>query len=274
MNSIDCMVLKYYIRYRELGSNNWITKSAGVGSGLCNYGLNITEKILKNLNPATTYEYKIKVFYCGGANAAYSAPEQFTTKGACPQINNLSVQTFYVNPNKARFNWDSTGTYVFARIVFRVDTTNSSWQNIGGFGIYYPSLSINKYGLQPGEYYRAQARTFCDSNITSYRSWWTPPVFWQQPSSSRLNGGTTISHLDIYPNPSRDVFNISFVSEEKQNLKIRIFNIVGEEIYKEDQQEFIGEFTKQINLNRFGKGAYFLEIETDYGIINKKLILQ
>ena len=274
MNTIDCMVWKYFVRYREVGTNTWTTKSAGVGSGLCNAGLNTTSKVLIDLNPSTTYEYKMKAFYCGGTESSYSPPEQFTTKDICPEMNNLAVQTFYVNPNKARFTWDSTGQYTFARILFRVDTTGSSWSTVGGYGIYYPTLSINRYGLQAGEFYRAQGRTFCDSNITSYRSWWTTPIFWQQPGSSRINGGVAISNLDIYPNPSRDIFNISFVSEEKQNLKIRIFNIVGEEIYKEDQQEFIGEFTKQINLNRFGKGAYFLEIETDQGILNKKLILQ
>ena len=121
------------------------------------------------------------------------------------------------------------------------------------------------------EFYRAQGRTFCDSNITSYRSWWTPPIFWQQPSQIRINGGIDISNLDIYPNPSRDLFNISFVSETKQNLSLRILNIIGEEIYVEDKFDYIGEYTKQINLEKYSQGVYFLEIETNNGIINKKL---
>ena len=274
MNDSACMVWKYFVRYREVGTFSWITKSAGVGSGLCNIGLNINSKILQNLSPSTTYEYKMKVFYCGGTVSSYSPPVQFTTKGLCPEITNLTAQTFYFNPNKVRFNWDTTGLYVFARIVLRVDSIGSSWQTAGGYGIYYPNLSANKYGMQPGEFYRAQARTFCDTNITSYRSWWTPPIFWQQPSQSRINGGKTISNLDIYPNPSRDIFDIIFVSDKKQNLKLRILNIVGGEVYKEERQEFIGEYTKQISLDNFGKGVYFLEIETNNGVINKKLILQ
>ena len=274
MNDSSCMVLKYFVRYREVGTNSWITKSAGVGSGLCNVGLNTQTKVLQSLNPSTTYEYKMKAFYCGGTESSYSAPVQFTTKDLCPDITNFTTQTFYVNPNKVRFSWDTTGLYVFARIVYRVDSIGSSWQTAGGYGIYYPNQSINKYGLQAGQFYRAQARTFCDSNITSYRSWWTPPIFWQQPGSSRINGGTTISNLDIYPNPSRDIFNISFVSEELQNLKLSILNVLGEKVYVEEKEEYIGEYTKQINLNNYQKGIYFLEIEIDSGIINKKLILQ
>jgi len=38
--------------------------------------------------------------------------------------------------------------------------------------------------------------------------------------------------------------------------------------------QFIGEYTKQINLSDNAKGIYFLEIETNEGVINKKLILQ
>ena len=85
---------------------------------------------------------------------------------------------------------------------------------------------------------------------------------------------SSIENLTIYPNPSRDVFNISFISEEKQNLRVRILNVIGEEVYKEDLQQFIGEYTKQIDLKENPKAIYFLEIETEKGIINKRLILQ
>ena len=74
--------------------------------------------------------------------------------------------------------------------------------------------------------------------------------------------------------PSRDVFNISFTSETVQNLKVRILNVVGEVIISEDLDQFVGEYTKQINLHENAKGIYFLEIETNDGVVNKKLILQ
>jgi len=49
---------------------------------------------------------------------------------------------------------------------------------------------------------------------------------------------------------------------------------VGEEIVSKELQQFIGEYVKQIDLEDNAKGIYFLEIETDNGVINKKLILQ
>jgi len=45
-------------------------------------------------------------------------------------------------------------------------------------------------------------------------------------------------------------------------------------IINEDLQQFIGEYTKQIDLSNNAKGIYFLEITTNNGVVNKKLILQ
>ena len=285
MNDSSCMVWKYYVRYREVGTPNWTTKSAGVGNGLCNFGLNTTTKTLQlfsiNNTYGTTYEFKMKAFYCGGTESNYSAPIQFTTKPDCPPMTNLTATTFSGNQAKVRFDWDTTGVnygwssgaYVFARVALRVDTAGANWQTAGGFGVYYPTLQVNKFGLQPGESYRAQGRTFCDSNITSYRSWWTSPIFWTQPGSIRLNGGTSINNLDVYPNPTDDIFNVSFVSEEIQALSIRVLNIVGEVIYEESLEQFVGEYTKQISLGDYSKGMHFLEIYYNDYMLNKKLIL-
>ena len=78
----------------------------------------------------------------------------------------------------------------------------------------------------------------------------------------------------VYPNSSRDIFNITFTTKEKQDLEIRIINVIGERVFIENKQQFIGQYTKQINLGEYPKAIYFLEIETDNGVINKKLILQ
>ncbi|MFL2574411.1 MAG: M12 family metallo-peptidase [Flavobacteriales bacterium] len=274
MNDSTCMVFKYFVRYREVGTLTWTTKSAGVGNGLCNFGLNTTTKTLQNLTSATTYEYKMKAFYCGGTESNYSSPSQFTTAADCPPMTNLTATTFNGNQAKVRFDWDSTGAYVFARVALRVDTAGANWQTAGGFGVYYPTLQVNKFGLQSGESYRAQGRTFCDSNITSYRSWWTSPIFWTQPGTIRMSGGTTINNLDVYPNPTNDIFNVSFVSEEIQTLQLRVLNIVGEVVYIENLEQFVGEYTKQISIGNNAKGVYFLEITDNQGTINKKIIVQ
>tara|TARA_B110000090_G_scaffold61769_2_gene70759 strand:+ start:2787 stop:2990 length:204 start_codon:yes stop_codon:yes gene_type:complete len=67
---------------------------------------------------------------------------------------------------------------------------------------------------------------------------------------------------------------MSFISEDAQDLEVRLINVVGEVIISEDLEQFIGEYTKQIDLASYIKGIYFLEITTNNGVVNKKLILQ
>jgi hypothetical protein len=70
------------------------------------------------------------------------------------------------------------------------------------------------------------------------------------------------------------VFKILFTSAAIQDLKVRVLNVVGEEIISEDLEQFFGKFAKQVDLKGNAKGIYFLEIETIDGVVNRKLILQ
>ena len=83
-----------------------------------------------------------------------------------------------------------------------------------------------------------------------------------------------VEDLQVYPNPSRDVFNITFSSSYKQLVKVKILNTIGETVYIESLEGFIGRYEREINLEDYSKSIYFLEIQTAHGIINKKLILQ
>jgi len=80
--------------------------------------------------------------------------------------------------------------------------------------------------------------------------------------------------LDVYPNPSRDIFNISFTSEEVQNITIKVVNMIGEEIFTEELTKFVGQYMQVIDMNTQPKGVYFLKITTSTGGINKKVVLQ
>ena len=246
------------------------------GSGLCIYGLNTTVKQMLNLTHSTTYEYKIKAWYCSGAagGTGWSATQTFTTQGLCPDVTNLTVTPNPNNNTRATFCWDTTGAYLYARVKYRVDTTGSSWINVGGFGVYYPTTCKTKFGIVPGQTYKATARAFCDPNMSAYNSNWTPFIIWTQPASIRAGEESSINNLTIYPNPSRDIFNVQFTSIGAQSIKVRVINIIGELIYTDNLEEFTGEYIKGFNLDEYGKGVYFLEIETQDGVISKKLALQ
>jgi hypothetical protein len=47
---------------------------------------------------------------------------------------------------------------------------------------------------------------------------------------------------------------------------------VGEVVYTENLEQFVGEYTKQISIGNNAKGIYFLMITDNQGTINKKII--
>jgi hypothetical protein len=83
-----------------------------------------------------------------------------------------------------------------------------------------------------------------------------------------------VANLDVYPNPSRDIFNVTFTSEEAQTMTVKVVNMIGKEVFAEELTEFIGQYTQVIDMNTQPKGVYFLEIITPNGGINKKIVLQ
>ena len=273
MNDANCMVDQYRIRYREQGTSVWSSKTMA-GSGLCIFGLNTTSKIILGLTPSTTYEYYMKAWYCGGGSSGWSTLQTFTTLDECLNVSNVVVTT--PTTTKATFTWNlPADPYSFVRLKLRVDTTGSAWTTAGGFGVFYPATTKNKNGLVPGTTYRASARTWCDAAGGAYRSaLWSPFVFFTMPNAIKVDGGTTtINNLDVYPNPSRDVFNVNFTSEDVQDLEVRVINVVGEVVYTENLEQFVGQYTKAIDLATYTKGIYFLEITTNDGVVNKKLIV-
>ena len=272
MNSSTCVVDQIRIRYREVGTSSYSNKTMGAPVGNSAPCLN-TSKLVLNLTASTQYEYDFKIWYQSGTVVNWHSGGTFTTADVCVNATNVTA-----TPNSSTqtdFCWTNPATHEFVRLKYRIDSAGTSFSNIGGFGVMAPANCKTKNGLTPGTDYRVMWRTWCNATGGPYRSpVWDGPVTWTQPSSIRLEGGESIANLDVYPNPSRDVFNVTFTSEDVQDLEVRVINVVGEAVYTEDLEQFVGEYTKVLSLGTYTKGIYFLEITTNNGVINKKLILQ
>jgi len=272
MNSATCDVDQIRIRYSDDGGATYSTKTMGAPVGNSAPALN-TSKLVLNLTPSTVYVYDFKIWYQDGTVVSWHANGTFTTADVCVNATNMTATP--VNTTKTDFCWTNPASHEFVRLQYRENVPGSSFSNIGGFGVMAPASCKTKNGLTPATQYRVMWRTWCNVTGGPYRSpVWDGPVIWDQPSVIRLEGATAITNLDVYPNPSRDIFNITLTSETVQDLKVRVLNVIGEELVNVDLQQFVGEYVKSINLNKYKKGVYVLEITTNEGVINQKLILQ
>ena len=213
MNISSCQVDQIRIRYREVGTNSYSTKTMGVptGSG-CN--TSNTSKLVLGLSPSTTYEYDFKIWYCNASAVNWHAGGTFTTLPLCDNV--INVVPTPITTTKTQFCWDSVSTYAFVRLQYRENVPGSSFSNIGGMGVFSPILCKEKNGLTPGLTYRVMWRTWCNPSGGPYRSpVWDGPVIWTQPTSVRIsdsNEGSLLKVVDILGrevNPNKVIDNIT-----------------------------------------------------------------
>jgi hypothetical protein len=76
------------------------------------------------------------------------------------------------------------------------------------------------------------------------------------------------------PNPSNGTFTLVVNAGNVAALNIEIFDIQGRIVYAVSQENLNGEFTKDISIGQFGKGMYYLRLNTGSAVVTEKLIVQ
>ena len=70
--------------------------------------------------------------------------------------------------------------------------------------------------------------------------------------------------LTIYPNPSDGFFTISFNIVTKSTYKVELFNSLGQVIYKDVLNDYIGNYSKQLSVVDYGHGVYIYKNKDKY----------
>lgn len=76
------------------------------------------------------------------------------------------------------------------------------------------------------------------------------------------NNTANVTALKVYPNPAKGEFTVQFNAEKPADVKMRITNLEGKEVYSETLKNFSGRFEKKIARDNMPKGTYILDIET------------
>jgi hypothetical protein len=259
-------------KMREMGTNSYRYVN-GDSEGAINF-------LKGNFDASTDYEWHTKAWCTGNVDANGAADpmyhsgwgdfSSFSTEAACDAVaTNLTTTSNGANTS-ITMNWDTPESgapdHYFLELTDETTGQVWAWNAIAG-----NSNSKTKYGLTTGNDFSWRIRGACGSNGTSWATSFTAPVYYTL-GGERLAG--PVANLDVYPNPSRDIFNVSFESAEAQTMTVRVVNMIGEEVYTEELTEFVGSYNKVIDMNTQPKGVYFLEISTANGGINEKIVLQ
>ncbi|MEL6696295.1 MAG: T9SS type A sorting domain-containing protein [Bacteroidota bacterium] len=85
-----------------------------------------------------------------------------------------------------------------------------------------------------------------------------------------------IQDVQITPNPAHDVLLIELSLETESALKISLFDQQGKQVRREQSPTLAAgvQVYKMNDLQSLADGIYILRVQTEEGIIQKKLVLQ
>lgn len=90
------------------------------------------------------------------------------------------------------------------------------------------------------------------------------------PTSVQQENKQTKSDLRIYPNPTNGNLRYSLTNNHLGSLNIRIFNILGQEVFKFSSVKNGFENSNNFNLDFLASGTYIISAEINGSFINKK----
>jgi beta-glucanase (GH16 family) len=233
-----------------------------------------------NFEPSTDYEWHTKAWCTGNVDANGDSDPQyhsgwgefstFSTQDPCDKMpTNLSTSSNGAN-TAITMSWDTPESgqpdHYFLELTNVTTGQVWAWNNLAG-----SLTSKTKFGLTAGEY-SWKIRGACGTNGTSWATIFSSSVEYTLGGARLENNSVT--NLDVYPNPSRDIFSVTFTSEEPQDIIITVVNMLSELVFVEEFKNVKGRFTQQIDLDSQSKGIYSLKISNSSLNIYKRIALQ
>lgn len=215
-----------------------------------------------------------------GSAAKGGSPQPFGTSTLSPRLWNGRINyrgpdgcesarvpvTFAVNNNVANANF--TATQITAG-TFNFDASS-------GFG------PVFNWNFGDGNFGTGQSVTHTYGNSGTFiATLFASDTACNTSDTFSLNVNSTISveefllgrALNVFPNPSTGVFQISFDGNGFSNSYLRILSPTGQRI--QEGTIITGGQISTLNLDLSGqaKGVYILQLQTDQGIINRRLLV-
>ena len=91
--------------------------------------------------------------------------------------------------------------------------------------------------------------------------------------TSVRNNSSIINSLELYPNPASQNLNINIQSKQNANAQLRIFDVSGKEMFINDIKITKGETLQKIDVSKFAKGIYVIQLtDADGSVIGKFVV--
>jgi hypothetical protein len=125
--------------------------------------------------------------------------------------------------------------------------------------------------LEPNRFHYWRVRPY-----NNYGGWCTESIDTSSFTTGVLSNVSQLEEalqLSVYPNPvaSDQELNVAIRLPEASAVRLRLYNMAGQVIYQEAYQTIVGTQTLTLPTNSIAAGLYLLGVETDQGMVHKKV---
>ncbi len=87
-----------------------------------------------------------------------------------------------------------------------------------------------------------------------------------------INENERFAKVNVFPNPNTGTFTVNIQTEKATDITLNITNVLGQSVYSENLSN-VSSLRKEVNLNAFEKGLYFINVEGEDGKSNSHKIV-
>ena len=160
------------------------------------------------------------------------------------------------------------------RYLFCVSTSKAD--SIGFF--------FNEDKTNYGSWYREKQATMCLVVDGTYDTRIYSPSFTIVPSlalsvfkntaASVDNSVSAEATINVYPNPSHDLVNLSFLMDKASDVVVSITDLSGKLLYSNSIKAVSGNNSIPVDVNAIAKGVYVLHISSDFVNATRRIVIE
>ena len=249
--------LRYFV-YQSSSNNLNTPANCETNGTLLNAGgtMNLTSYNVAGLSPNTTYYFNVVVSDQAGNKAAYTTKQLVTS-------NEPKIVSVTISPNSATLSPGESKQFTATVVAVGGASENVEWIITGNAS---GTTQISSGGLlvvgsdEPPGTIKVKAVSIFNSSVFDEVTVTVKDV--------GIASTTLSNQITVYPNPTTGQFLID--NRELSIKNVEIYDIVGRKQLSIDCQLSI----EIIDVSNLSNGTYFLRIQTENGVVTKKVIKQ
>jgi hypothetical protein len=184
-----------------------------------------------------------------------------TDSNGCTAISN-TIHVKFISKPVAYFNYNQSGTFVK---FYNNSLYGQTYLWEFGDGATSTAEDTSHTYAEPGQ----DTVRFIVSNICGSD---TQTVIITLVSGAGIEENKFLNNFSVYPIPTNGDLDVTFDYSGLNALAVKLFNLLGQNQYNETINELTGKYHNIINMSQMANGIYLLQIRSDKGSVNIKIV--